>query len=597
MTRVDEFDSFYRSTAANTITVTYALSGDRDATRHAVVGAYRQAWRNWSKIRLRRPLEFVRSAAASSVRLEEATHPIRHRHQVVEDPGLFAALADLPFDSRRLLILMTLGNTDLERASRETGVEIEEGIERATTALSGLEQALDLDISAVEARITGLARLKLGIRMPAAATIRETAMRGQRRSTVVTVAAAVALILAGGALSTTGGLFTRITAAPDRERLGAETADTVLDAATIDADHLLTTDQVRALDPTSTWQTLSTDHDPGSQTPYATCPTTRYATDHPLRVFVRTLQGSAGHARVAQAIEVATSDDAAATALRTVVGWYANCQHPRVQLLGAYSGGHMTVLRLVSHRQPVRTFTVGVTRTGNAITTLVYEADGTRAPPIEAFSKLLADALDRLCIKAGGPCHKAAPRLHAAEPPRTSEAPAFLGIVDLPPIGNVDHVWAGVDTGNGKEDPSRTLCKDPAAPKTARHHSRLYVIPQAGLPEAFGVAETVATFRSRAAAKAFLGQVASALSRCERANLSATVSRSQPFRSSAYRGFVWLLQFELSKTSAISYRTAVIQRGNTVAKVTFTPAGNLDMPRATFATLAKRAAERLRYAQ
>lgn len=592
MTRVDEFDSFYRATAANTVTVTYALSGDRDATRDAVISAYRHAWSSWSKIRLRRPLDFVRATAASMVGFEERTHPIRHRHQSVEDPELFAALDLLPYDSRLLLVLMTLGNADLERASREAGVGVEDGIERATSALAILERSLELDLGAVEERITALAAVKLGVRMPAAVIIRETAARGQRRGTIAAIAAAVVLIALGGAVTTTGSMFTRMTDVPDRQRLGAETADRILDAATISADDLLTTNAAGALDATSNWKTLSTDDDPTSQTPYATCPTTRYATKRPLRVFVRTMEGSKGHARIAQAIEVAQSNAGAATASKVVVSWYANCQHPRVQLLRTYTGDHMTILQLTSHRDPVRTFTVGVRQTGNVVTTLVHETDGMQGPSAQAFATSLAGAANQLCSKSGGDCGATA-TIRPAEPPRASEAPAFLAVVDLPPIANVDHVWAGVDA---RSDPAITLCKERSAASTAHPGSRLYVIPEAGLPEAFGVAETVATFASEEAAAEYLGQVSSTMSRCERHNLSASVSKAQGFRTKSYRGLMWHLHFELNKRTSISYRTAVIQRGNTVAKVTFTPAGDLDMSTATFLALSKRAAERLLYA-
>lgn len=592
MTRVDEFDSFYRATAANTLTVTYALSGDRDATRDAVISAYRHAWSSWSKIRLRRPLDFVRTTAANMVGFEERTHPIRHRHQSVEDPELFAALDLLPYDSRRLLVLMTLGNADLERASREVGVGVEDGIERATSALALLEKSLELDLGAVEERITSLAAAKLGVRMPAAVIIRETAARGQRRGTVAVIAAAVVLIALGGAVTTSGSMFTRMTDVPERQRLGAETTDRILDAATISADDLLTTNAAATLDAGSNWKTLSTDDDPASETPYATCPTTRYATKQPLRVFVRTLEGSEGHARIAQAIEVAQSNAGAATAFKTVVSWYANCQHPRVQLLRTYTGDHMTILQLASHRDPVRTFTVGVRQTGNVITTLVHETDGLKGPSAPAFAASLASAANLLCSKSGGDCGATA-TITPAESPPASEASAFLAVVDLPPIASVDHVWAGVEA---KDDPAITLCKEHSPAPAAHPSSRLYVIPEAGLPGAFGVAETVATFSSEAAAAQYTGQVSSTMARCERHNLSASVSKAQAFRTKSYRGLMWQLHFELSKRSSITYRTAIIQRGNTVAKVTFTPEGNLDMSTATFLALAKRAAERLRYA-
>jgi DNA-directed RNA polymerase specialized sigma24 family protein len=142
MTRADEFTSFYEATSATCLRAVYAMSGDRQVAQEATVDAYRRAWRNWTKIRQRDPLAYVRTEAWKLTAVSRGTHPLRRRHEEDADTALLDALHDLPVDDRRLIVLLTLGDTDLDQASREVGVGAEEGIEVVTTALDGLERRL-----------------------------------------------------------------------------------------------------------------------------------------------------------------------------------------------------------------------------------------------------------------------------------------------------------------------------------------------------------------------------------------------------------------------------------------------------------------------
>ena len=76
MTRVDEFTSFYEATSATCLRAVYAMCGDRQVAQEATVDAYRRAWRDWSKIRQRDPLAYVRTEAWKLTALSRGTHPL-----------------------------------------------------------------------------------------------------------------------------------------------------------------------------------------------------------------------------------------------------------------------------------------------------------------------------------------------------------------------------------------------------------------------------------------------------------------------------------------------------------------------------------------
>src|SRR5699024_1194660 len=117
----------------------------------------------------------------------------------------------------------------------------------------------------------------------------------------------------------------------------------------------------------------------------ATCPQRRYADPDPQKAFVRTFESDSNdNEHVAQSIEVSRSIEAAEDAHRRQIRWYADCQLPRVQLTDSYTVerpfGNFTVLRLRSHRSPVRTFTVGLAHSGTIIASSFMSSTAPRHP-------------------------------------------------------------------------------------------------------------------------------------------------------------------------------------------------------------------------
>ncbi|KAA1374611.1 SigE family RNA polymerase sigma factor [Aeromicrobium fastidiosum] len=602
MTRVDEFNSFYSSTFSDAVQVTYALCGDRQVAFESTVDAYRRAWRDWSKIRDRRPLSYVRNEAWKITALSRTAHPLRRRHEEDGDTELLGALHDLPVDDRRLIVLMTLGNTDLEEASREVGLPAEEGIENVTTALAALETALGESIDAIERRMHALSAATDPLDMPEAADVRTAARRGRQRNTVLLVVAAIALIFGGGLVATDGDALATSSDLPRREKIGAERPDVVLDAQKIDAGNLLAPTQLSTLDTGRTWTTESTDDDVANTAPYATCPTKRFADKDPLKVFVRTFTADGiGNARVAQAIEVSRSDKVATAAYQRLVQWYSDCEHPRTQLVASYTVkrpfGDFQILSLRSNRSPERTFTVGFSHSGTITSTLVHEVDGAEGPSIEAFAKTLNASVSKVCKDSGGECSDTIEVL-PSDPPPTTEAPSFLGIVDLPPIAAIDKVWAGTEF-SAETNPAATACDKATytSDSVAKAGSRVYVLYEATeLPPEFGVAETAARFTSEDKAKAFVKKVTQRIDGCADDILTATIDQKRKVSVPDASGTVWRVGFELDGGQKVYYRTAIVRRGADVAQVTFTPAGQYDISQEQFRAIAQRAATRLQYA-
>jgi hypothetical protein len=604
MTRVDEFDSFYSSTHAEVVQVTYAVCGDRQVALESTVDAYRRAWRDWSKIRDRNPLSYVRNEAWKVTSLHRGTHPLRRRHEEDSDTALLEALHELGVDDRRLIVLMTLGNTDLEEASREVDVPAEEGIENVTTALATLEQKLDQSIDEVERRMHALSAVTDTLEVPTPGTIRSAAKRGRQRNTVLLVVAAVVLILGGGMVATDGDALASNEALPAREKIGAEHPDVILDAQKIDAGNLLSSAQVGRLDPKQTWKVESTDENVANTTPYSTCPTKRYADKDPLKVFVRTYTAGTRSERVAQAIEVSRSDKIATETYKRLVQWYADCEHPRVELVAAYTVkrefGDFQILKLRSHREPERTLTVGFSHSGTITSTLVHEVDGKEGPTVETFAKTLNDSVEKVCKDSGGQCSDAI-EVTRTDPPPTSDAPSFLGIVDLPPVADIDKVWAAA-SASPKPNPAMTQCDkaDFSVKAVKRSAARIYVLYRASeLPQEFGVAETTGTFSTARKAKSFVKGIKGRIDSCSKDTLSAKVDQHRTIETDQFTGDVWRVGFELDdkKSTKVYYRTAIVRRGKHVAQVTFTPAGRYDISQKEFAQVATRAATRLKYAK
>lgn len=600
MTLFENFDSFYEATAQQTLLVMYALCGERQLALQSTVDAYRHAARDWKKVKATDPQAFVRSEAWHLTTLNRTTHPLRRGNEEDSDTALLRALHELDVDSRHLLVLLTLGNTDLDQAASEVQVTPEEGIELTTEALAKLEQTLGEPIEGVERRLNALGDVTGSLVVPPVAEVRKKAKTHRLRNTVVLIAAGTLAVLGLGVFVTEGSAFEQAAEIPQRQKFGSEASDQVLVAAAFDEDQLLSTSQLQEMDPTVTWTQTATEVDLHGDMPYATCPTKRFANPDPLRTFVRTYDGEGSERnRLAQAVEISRTTEEASAAYTTMVSWFAECQHPRTQLIDAYEvdrpTGNFKILRLQSNRDEVRTFTVGLSRSGTFSLALVHETDGKEGPDIEAFARTLNESVYQLCRRSGGQCSTLF-EVKKAVPPETQEAPGFLGIVDLPSVAQIDSVWAATDPDSPKNNPAATLCEGAQFGDADKKESRIFLIPEADeLPKRFGLAQTVATFKTEEAAKKFLQAVERRMSDCSEDNKAIAIDKKKPLGLGANTGFALQLNFEVEKDRNARLRTGFVQRGRAVSQVTFTPVGDYDIDQAEFKRLVERAGQRLEY--
>lgn len=592
MTRVDEFDHFYSSTARTTLKATYAVAGDRNVAFEATIDAYRRAWRDWPKIRNHSPDSWVRNEAWRLTALERSTHLLRRRQEEDADVELMATLAKMRVDDRRLIALLTLGSVDLEVACREVGVPVQQGAETVTTALVGLESALGDSLDQIEERLHRLGAVVNSVVLPAAGVIRHRAQLGRRRNTIALVAGTVAMVV-GGSAAVVGQPVDA-----ERQRMGQERPDLVLQAQRMDTSELLSAAQVEPLDRARTWRVLSTNDDAREKTPYATCPPTRFADPDPIRAWVRTFEASGTTERVAQSVEVTRNSTRAQQARRQLEKWFGDCKLPRVQLTKSWTVrrpfGDFRILQLVSKEGETQVFTVGVGTTGMIVTTIVHKTDGDEGPDLRTFARVLDAAVAGVCRYGGGRC---AGGLNIVEsvPPPVSSAPEFLAVADLPPIDEVEAVWTAVPR-RATTNPASTVC-DKADFAGARRTARTYVMPSAGeVPESFGLTQTVGKFEDSDAAEDFVTSVRRSILQCPDKNLAAQLEGARELDiGGTDDAFSWLISLEVTRQEQAFYRTALIRRDDLVTQVTLTTSAKYDMSRREFAAVAERAGQRLMY--
>ena len=125
--------------------------------------------------------------------------------------------------------------------------------------------------------------------------------------------------------------------------------------------------------------------------------------------------------------------------------------------------------------------------------------------------------------------------------------------------------------------------------------TRTFLIPQAKLPDRFGITETYGRFTSPRKAHALVDYVSKQMASCEKRDLGASVSsevvEAKGFRGSEYA--LWRLDSEINDSTSVGFWMGVVRVGRLVAQVNFTPAGDNDIDVATFQALITRARDRL----
>lgn len=374
-------------------------------------------------------------------------------------------------------------------------------------------------------------------------------------------------------------------------------------AVPVSPDLLLDVADVGTLDPDQQWQeTGTTDNTEGDGINFV-CQSSRFADPRGEGALVRTFSSQGTPVRnVTETVEVSATTTSAVDAYRTTLGWFAGCSEARLQLLGSYrvtgigAQGEILQLRLPTD-DGRRTFAVGVVRTGQiTLTTAVETVDGP-LPDLPRLSALMRSAVDRVCgADAAGSCPREV-EVARVLPPPSGEARGTLATADLPPVSRVREPWVGTRPAPARPNPASTPCDRANFVRSGApdSRSRSYLIPDGGLPQRFGVTQTVGQFPGQPRARGLADRVVAAMRSCEDDDPSAQVTEIVVDRD-AFRGStvaVWRLDSEIAEDEQVSYWMGIARVGPYLTQVLLTPTPGADVDQEVFRALTIRARDRL----
>jgi RNA polymerase sigma-70 factor (ECF subfamily) len=132
------FDDFYLATSGRLLGQLAAMTADRESAADALQDAYAKAWLDWRRVsQLDNPEAWVRTVAwRRAVSGWRRTSVARRAQPLVATPESHSdadvatavtvrqALARLPMDQRRVLVLFELCDLSVEDVAREVGVPV-----------------------------------------------------------------------------------------------------------------------------------------------------------------------------------------------------------------------------------------------------------------------------------------------------------------------------------------------------------------------------------------------------------------------------------------------------------------------------------------
>ena len=245
------------------------------------------------------------------------------------------------------------------------------------------------------------------------------------------------------------------------------------------------------------------------------------------------------------------------------------------------------------------TYVVGVARTGQFTTTAVIGRGGAEPAARAAVAALLADGVNRLCALPGaGSCAVSLPDLADRAPLPAGPEPSMISEVDLPPVAKIEQPWVGTEPRRALTNAAATGCdqtsfdgKFQGAP-FSRSATRTFLVPEAKLPQEFGLTETVAALPPKPAA-ALVRQVRTRLASCPGRDLNTEVDQIVSRDEGDTAMTAWRLDVKVSDSRSFTFWMAILRDGTSVAQVGFVPGGGATLEPDEFVGLSERALQRL----
>jgi len=592
------FETFYKDVRGRLLLQTWALTGDLPAAQKAVRDALVIGWHHWRKVdRLEDPESFVRPQAWSHALRRHTARPFhRERGFDADIRATLNALAKLPLLQRKVLLLAHLTTLPLDQLAREAGitqVRAERELQAATAAFA---LARNVPTTSILGLFEPMAAELRDLRWPRPSIL--TRAGSARRRMHTAVGAAVALVgFAGSGLLVTDANGVR----PTLEALSMHTpaSDGPEPAVPrITTDDLISPDQV-ASTLGGVWTTEMTSDNTDGDGLVLPCQQQRFADQAPRAALMRKLV-SGETLSVGQSTEVSTTPASAHAAYAASLKWYAGCREPRLQLLSTRRvtgvGDEALLFDLRDWKRPNRSIVTSIARTGAVTTTVVSAQPAPGKRPAAMNTRLLVQAVGRLCeLPDGGAC-ATKPKVTPVPPIAVGDHPAMLDVVDLPPVAGVAQPWAATAPKPATSNLAATRCD-----QTVFHRkgvsddlTRSYVIPAAKLPPQFGLTETVGSFGSNKAARKLVATTRDAIASCPRTDLSTKATQLENVATPARDLTTWRVQVETSDKTTVVFLMAIVREGDNVAQIGFVPSGSATMPDEVFGLLTERAAERLR---
>ncbi len=602
----DAFDEFYKETRGPLLLQTYALTGDLGASRAAVRDAFVLAWHHWRKVsRLDEPQTAVRPNAW---RHAQRRHTARlwHREKGLdpEVKEILDILGRLTMPQRKALLLTQVANVSIAQMAREIGLPLEEAERELQNAVAEFTRIREVPTVGIRAAFEPLERATLDSRFPRPTIIRRAGAARRRTHTTVGAIAAVGVFLVSGALVTDAA---GVRPSLDRAAAGtatSETEDPVPEELLPEAS-LVSATELDAFFGNRAWTQGRTDANGQGSRDVLPCQREPYADPAGTEALVRTFSGtSAGPpASAVQMTETSTRPKAARRTFDTLVDWFAGCTDSRVQLIATRTveqvGDEALQLVLRSYDSPVTTMVVGVSRTGLYNTTTVDSVETDARPDVDASAEMQAAAVDGLCdLEGAGGCAMDRPKLEFTTPIPVGEAPALLSEVDLPPVSEIELPWAGTEPERVSDNMAATRCDNALfsgefqGARFGHGFTRTFVIPDAELPDEFGLTETVGALPAKQAA-GFVEEVRTSLGSCARRDLGTEVTPGPRADDDERALTIWHLTTELSDKRSLTYSMAILRDGTSVGQLSFVEAPDVSMSTGDFETLAYRALDRL----
>jgi DNA-directed RNA polymerase specialized sigma24 family protein len=602
MIHPEAFDAFYKDARARLLLQTYALTGDLPAARSAVRDSFIVTWHHWRKVsRLADPEAWVRPHAWAQAQRRH-TARIWHRDKNL-DPGAratFDAIGALSMSQRKALLLELTTSLPMDERARELGLTLGEAERLTAAAVGAFCEEREVGPADLPILFGTLATLVTDTRLPRASILRRAGAARRRTHTVVGAAVAVAAVVVTGTVVSGSTVEGGPVSGDDR---GVTTSEP--DGAPVSAftpARLLEPGEVGASVGGRGWSEGRTSDNSRGSGRVAPCQQDRYADPDGVSTLVRTFDSSPAQggpqASAVQYAELSTSTRTSQRAWQRMLRWYGGCVTPQTQLIGTYDvtgiGDEGMLFHLRSWKGSGETYLVGVARTGQIVTTTLFRTSATGEPDLQGAVDLLGLAIDGLCRTTPNAKCSLDAKTRSVAPVRVGEVPGLLVEADLPPVTGVSRPWVGTEPREARTNTAATRCDraDFSQGFVSSAITRTFLIPQARIPAAFGLTETLGRM-SEARARAFVEDVRDKVASCPDRDLGSEVTTLASDSSRDRDLSLWRITSEVSDNETVTYLMGIVRTGGTVGQVGFVPGGGVFIEARDFDALVRRALVRL----